>query len=268
VDRATFEAVQKQLKVRSRPRKTKHNHDFALTGLFKCGECGCGITAQFAKGNGGTYRYYRCSKKKDKKCLQGYLREDLMQNQLRDVLETVALPDGWAHKMLAQVEVWEKEEQKNLISFAQSLETQTKDTEEKLDKLINAFLEETIDKDSYLKKKEELIKLKTELLQKKSDFGQKGKFWVEPLKKCIESAHGVEKLVSSKDFCTEKSLLEKIGTNRILKDKKLRFDFAPPFNFVSKHKGMAGELGDKNKEGDEVNFTSSPVWWEILGSNQ
>ena len=246
VDRATFEAVQVQLKVRSRPKKSKHKHEFPLTGLFKCGECGCAITAQFAKGNGGTYRYYRCSKRKCK-CSQGYLREDLMQNQIRDVLQTVALPDGWAHKMFAQVEVWEKEEQKNLIFFAQSLETKGKDTEEKLDKLVNAFLEGTVDKDTYLQKKEELIKLKTNLSQQKSDFGQKSKFWFEPLKNWVESADEAGKLANSKDFCFEKSLLEKIGTNRILKDKKLRFDFAPPFSFVSKYKGWRESCGIKIK---------------------
>jgi len=264
IDKATFETVQRILKERARPRKSKKQLYFPFRGMFKCAECGGQITAQFAKGNGGTYRYYRCSKKKDKKCSQGYLREDLMQNQLLDVLQTVALPDGWAYKMLAQVEVWEKEEQKNLISFAQSLEAKGKDTEEKLDKLINAFLEGTVEKDAYLKKKAELIKLKTELSQKKSDFGQKGKFWVEPLKKCIESVHNVEKLISSKDFCSEKYLLEKIGTNRILKDKKLRYDFALPYSFVSEEKGMAGELGDKNKTGDEVKITASPEWWGLL----
>ena len=152
VDMATFEAVQKLFKLRSRPRVTKSKHDFALTGLFTCGECGCAITAQYAKGHGGTYRYYRCTKKKCK-CSQGYLREDLMQNQLRDVLKTVALPEGWASKMLAQVEIWQREDQQNLIAFAQSVETKLKDTEEKLDKLVNAFLDETIDKGSYLKKK-------------------------------------------------------------------------------------------------------------------
>ena len=114
--------------------------------------------------------------------------------------------------MLAQVEAWEKEEQQSLVSFAHSLETQTKDTEEKLDKLVNAFLEETIDKDTYLKKKDELIMLKTELLQKKADFGQKGKLWVEPLKSWIESVHNAEKLASSKDFCFENLCWKKLGT--------------------------------------------------------
>ena len=267
ISQATFEAVQQRLKESSKPRKSKHKHDFGLTGLFTCGECGCAITAQFAKGNGGIYRYYRCTKRKSK-CSQEYLREDLMHNEVRNVLQQVAIPEEWANNMLAQVEIWEKEEHKNLISFAQNVELKIKDTEEKLDKLVNAFLEETIDKGTYLKKKEEFIKLKMELNQKKSDFGQKNKFWFEPLKNWIESSLLAGTLANSKDFSAEKSLLEKIGTNRILKDKKLRFDFAPPFSFVSKNKGMAGEQKDKNKKGESVLETQSPMWWHLLELNQ
>jgi hypothetical protein len=262
ISRATFEAVQQRLKESSKPRKSKLKHDFALTGLFKCGSCGSAITAQYAKGNGGTYRYYRCTKKKGK-CWQRYLREDRIQNQVMDVLQMVALPDGWAHKMLAQVEVWEKEEQQSLISFAQSAEIKLKDTEEKLDKLINAFLEETIDKETYLKKKEELVMLKTEIIQKKADFAQKGKLWVEPLRKWIKSANQIEKIAFSKDFCFEKSLLKKIGTNRILRDKKIHMNFVAPYSLIAKYKGAEGELIENNT-GEEENKTANQKWWRIL----
>jgi hypothetical protein len=86
--------------------------------------------------------------------------------------------------------------------------------------LVNAFLDGTVDKETYLRKKDELIKVKTDLSQKKIGFGQKGKLWVEPLKSFLESVHNAEKFASSKDFGSAKSLLEKIGTNRILIDKK------------------------------------------------
>ncbi|MHB8261891.1 MAG: recombinase family protein [Bacteroidia bacterium] len=216
VSRATFEAVQAKLTEASRPRKSKQQHDFAATGLLKCGECGSAITAQFAKGNGGTYRYYRCTKKRGK-CSQGYLREDLMQNQLQEMLQMVRLPEGWGHKMLAQVNSWEMEEQKSLILFAQTMETKLKETEQRLDKLINSFLDDTIEKSAYLKKKDELIKLKTEIIQKKSDFGQKGKLWLEPLCHWLETLSNADRLISLPDYTEIKTFLEKIGTNRILK---------------------------------------------------
>ena len=58
-----FEAVQKVLKERAKPRKTKVGHNFPFTGLFRCGECDSMISAQWAKGHGGLYRYYRYHEK-------------------------------------------------------------------------------------------------------------------------------------------------------------------------------------------------------------
>ena len=37
---ALFEAVQKVLRAKERPRKRKARHDFPFTGLFRCAECG------------------------------------------------------------------------------------------------------------------------------------------------------------------------------------------------------------------------------------
>src|SRR3990167_7370226 len=72
---ALFEAVQKALQTKERPRKRKIKHDFPFTGLFRCAECGSMISAQWAINRWGTkYRYYRCSKKRGH-CSQAYLQE-------------------------------------------------------------------------------------------------------------------------------------------------------------------------------------------------
>ena len=152
VSRATFESVQKILKDRAKPRKSKKSHNFPFVGLLKCGECGAAITAQYAHGHGGTYRYYRCTKRLGP-CSQRYLREDLMAFQLKDSLSKVALCADWPEKMRAQVDIWEKEQTQSSKSFAQNLEIKIEETEEKLDKLVNAFLDGTIEKETYLIKK-------------------------------------------------------------------------------------------------------------------
>ena len=57
-----FEAVQKRLEERARPRHSKISHNFPFVGLFRCGECGSMITAQWATNRWGSkYRYYRCT---------------------------------------------------------------------------------------------------------------------------------------------------------------------------------------------------------------
>jgi len=234
VSRTTFEKVQEVLKNRAKPRHSKKRHYFPFTGLLKCGECGAAITAQWAHGNGGTYRYYRCTKRLGS-CSQRYLREDLLVEQLKEKISKVALCEDWKEKMLAKVEMWEKENIQSSQSFAQNLEKEIKENEQKLDKLVNAFLDGSIEKEIYLTKKDELIKTKTDLNKRKSDFGRKGNNWIEPLKDWILSAHHAEKLASSNDFDEIKSFAEKIGTNRRLLDRKLIFDFVRPFDFVPKY---------------------------------
>jgi len=72
-----FEAVQKVLSARERPRTRKVKHDFPFVGTFACSECGSMVTAQWATGkSGGRYRYYRCTKKK------GHARKDMCARKL------------------------------------------------------------------------------------------------------------------------------------------------------------------------------------------
>ncbi len=269
VSRATFEKVQEVLKNRAKPRHSKKRHYFPFTGLLTCGECGAAITAQWAHGNGGTYRYYRCTKRLGS-CSQRYLREDLLVEQLKDKISKVALCEDWKEKMLAKVEVWEKENAQSSQSFAQNLEKEIKETEQKLDKLVNAFLDGSIEKETYLAKKDELIKTKTDLNKRKSDFERNGNNWIEPLREWILSAHHAEKLASSNDFDEIKSFAEKIGTNRRLLDRKLIFDFVRPFDLIPKYK----EICEASRaEGEASKQTSSPrnnesfVWSGCRDSN-
>ena len=252
VSRATFEKVQEVLKNRAKPRHSKKRHYFPFTGLLTCGECGAAITAQWAHGNGGTYRYYRCTKRLGS-CSQRYLREDLLVEQLKDKISKVALCEDWKEKMLAKVEVWEKENIQSSQSFAQNLEEKIKEAETKLDKLVNAFLDGSIEKETYLVKKDELIKTKTDLNKRKSDFGRKGNNWIEPLREWILSAHHAKKLASSNDFDEIKSFAEKIGTNRRLLDRKLIFDFVRPFAFVPKYTGKCERSRAKSAASEQTN---------------
>ncbi|MEO1486705.1 MAG: zinc ribbon domain-containing protein, partial [Bacteroidota bacterium] len=276
IEKTLFKKVQSILKQNSRPRKSRHKHVFPFTDLLKCGECGCSITAQYAKGNGGTYIYYRCSKKKQR-CYQGYVREDIMLAELRKKIQSLILPKLWLKEMDKQVSRWQSEGEKNLVAFGSQIETKIEETETKLDKLVNGFLDGLIDKESYLKKKDELIQLKMELSQKRSDFSRKGMLWVEPLRGWLEALAKAEKLASSNDLYAVKSFLGKIGTNRIVKDKKVLLDFVEPFNLILDYGaqgkgsegcsvGARGECGDK-KRGQVAKSTKCPPVWARRDSN-
>ena len=266
VSPATFEAVQKILKQRARPRKSRKNHNFPFTGLFVCGECGSAITAQYAHGNGGTYRYYRCTKKAGK-CSQGYLREVLLAEQLKGRLQKVAICEDWADKMLKRIDEWAKKQGQSSQIFAQNLDKEIKETEVKLDKLVNAFLDGDIEKETYLTKKDELIKSKISLNKRKSDFGRRGNNWIEPLREWVKTAHHAGKLALSNDFIEIKSLTEKIGTNHRLRDKKVGFEFLDEYKILAKYSQNSSTERTKTKNQLSAQKQESFIWSGCRDSN-
>ena len=241
-----FEAVQNLLSRRARPRKSKKSHDFPFTGLLTCGECGAAITAQWSKGK---YRYYRCTKRLGK-CSQKYLSEDLLAKQLKNLLQKISISDDWAKKMLEQVDIWKNEQGQSSQIFAQNLKVKTKEADDRLDKLIDSYLDELIDKDNYLKRKSELIKTKTDLNRQRSDFGRTGNNWNELLRNWIKDANCAQKLALSKDFITIKSFAEKIGTNRRLLDQKVILEWAKPWEILAKNKSEFETICERSSLGN------------------
>ena len=136
-----FEAVQRMLKKRAKPRTSKVRHDFPFVGLFRCGGCGSMITAQWATGRlGGRYRYYRCTKKSGV-CTEGYVREDRLISQLKARLEQIALPDDTTDGMLRVVDIWEKEENESSGSLLGQLREGERDADARVSALVTLFLD-------------------------------------------------------------------------------------------------------------------------------
>ena len=262
ISRELFEKVQQKLKERAKPRKSKKRHDFPFVGLLKCGECGGMITAQFSHGNGGIYRYYRCTKKFGV-CSQRYLREDLLVEQLKDWLGKLILPEDWIEKMLRQVEGRRSEEREGSQNFIQNLEREIEETKQKLDKLVSGYLDGIIEREIYLQKKEDLIKQKIALEAKKDDFRRGKRNWLEPLKNWILEIKQVQNLVAGDDFQQIAEFVKKSGTNRILKDRKIFLTFLEPWLFISAAAGGGVGLSRPAERGGTGNLTSTD-WSGIL----
>ena len=261
IDNKLFDAVQEQLKIRSKPRKSRHRHDFPFTGLLTCGDCGGAITAQYAKGNGGIYVYYRCSKKLGK-CIQPYVREDLMLKELQELLQKASLPERWAPEVFDQMDRWEEEEQGKLQSFARKQVIELESVQGKLDRLVNGYLEGIIDRVTYQRKKDDLIRQKIGIEGRQAGFGERAKLWVEPMREWLETAHKAGKLAFSDDFPEMKKILEKIGTNRQVFHKKVEVKFVRPFDSLLRAKALWGQAewsGEVKKEGLSPEFEESPI---------
>jgi len=232
IDKKTFDKVQKELERRSRPRKTKEGHDFPFTNLLTCPECGCAITAQYAKQ--GKYIYYRCSKRKGH-CSQPYLRDIHLIEQLRHQVDRIALPEEIGEIMLAEIDMLERKEQKEQQAYLTELNQKVKDIDGKMDRLINTFLDGDMEQDAYLKKKDELLKEKVGCQEKIKNFDKKGAGWFELSREFVETSTHAYSVNTTDDLYELKSFVKKIGSNRLLGGKKVILDLVSPLDLIPKY---------------------------------
>ena len=236
LSRELFEAVQLMLKKRAKPRKSKKRHDFPFTGLFRCGECGSMITAQWATGRlGGRYRYYRCTKKAGT-CAQGYLREDRLVSQIKERLVQIALPDDATAEMLRIVDMWEREENESSGSLLEQWRKEEREAQVKIDKLVGLYLDGDIPREHYLAKKDELLRTKIAFSQKMTTVRAGRKNWIEPLREWILDTKKATVLSSTDNFSDICDFVRKAGTNPVMRDKSISVSFSPPSEFAFAHK--------------------------------
>jgi len=195
-----FEAVQKVLKTRQKPRKSKIAHPFHFLGFARCGECGSMFTAQYSTNRfGAKYSYYRCTKKFGV-CGQLYLQEHALATQLKTLLQSVSLPREEILKMESKINEWENKNISSRGSDVQNLKDKIRGNQEKLDKLVSIYLDGDIERKIYLERKDLLMREKASLLESERGFGQQRKNWVEPLRSFVLSLKECADLEKSENY--------------------------------------------------------------------
>ena len=224
IDKTTFDKVQRILKERAKPRKTKSLLDFPFRGIFKCGECGRAVTGeQHIKKSGLIFRYYRCTKKKTI-CHQKYVREEELTEQIDKIISKFAWPKNWFLKMFNQVEKWKNEKEQSTEIVIKPWEEELNNIETKISKLLDAHLEGLLEADEYHNKKAELIEKKIVLKQKIALIFHKGNHWLEPLENWLKEVNQVQNLISGNNLREKGEFWRKIGSNLKILDGKIVFE--------------------------------------------
>ena len=224
-----FEKVQRVLEQKGKPRKSKELKYYAFRGIFKCGECGRAITVETKiKPSGLAYTYYRCTKK-NRVCSQKYVEERKLIEQLNEVFQKVALGDEWKEKFLQQWAKDYKELSTKSHASAQNLKTELKTLEEKLTRLLDAYLNQAITNEEYTAKKQKIINRKVKINEELNNFGRKGNNRLELFKKWIFEAHQANSVGISGNLEEKRSFLQKIGSDFHIVGQKAAIQLAKPW---------------------------------------
>jgi site-specific DNA recombinase len=223
-----FDRVQQLLGRPHNPRaKTK---EFVYTGMIRCGECGFAVTAEDKTNRYGYhYTYYHCTKRRlDYRCRQPYVSLGCLEQQIIQFLEEVTPParfHAWGLKKLGRVA--EKEKKAKAAQQA-SLERAQDSVAKELSNLTKLRIRDLLTDEEYLNQRQELEREQIRISQRLEALSHLD-FRFEPEQKLISFSNSVVSRFRAGDRHKKRFILATVGSNLVLKDKKLNIDATKPF---------------------------------------
>lgn len=245
-----FEKAERIISDRVRPKKTKHS--FAFTNLIKCGECGSWICAEnkFKTRQDGSINhrvYYRCTHSKvDYDCKQLGIRQDELDKQFSELLETLTVADeyiGWASDLLRQ----ETEEATVKVKSSRSQQTkQLEKLDDKIQDLVGMKLEKLIDKETFQVKKAALTAEKQQLEEYMRLDTVSHDYKIDKIIEVFEFSKEAKRIFDNGNVESKKLILRILGSPLFLKDKKLSVEFNKVFEVI--------------QNGNKAGITTNPTY--------
>lgn len=222
-----FERVRAIMSGTVRPRQTR---TFAYTGMIRCGECGFAVTAEKKTNRfGSCYTYYHCSKRRlDVHCRQPYLSVEELEDQVRNFLCEIMLPDrfhAWAVRQLESTLKDKKEEHE-----AQKLSLlRAKDScDRELENLTKLRIRDLLTDEEYVRQREELERKRIGTSQRLEMLDRAGDRF-EPERLLISLNKTLVSRFDEGNLDKRRLILNTVGSNLVLADRKLSIDARKPF---------------------------------------
>ena len=223
-----FNAVQRLL---GRGHTSRHiKHEFPLTGVMRCGECGFGITAETKTNKYGShYAYYRCTKKRrGYRCSQPQTRLDHLHSQMLGFLDRIQVSE---HRVRWAIDTFPAQKEAELQQAAihlDSLHLKLSATRKERDTITTLRAKDYIDDAEFLKRREVIDR---ELLRftKEIQTIAAARNWLEPFEKLISFGNRAADWFAIGDPTVSRLIVQTVGSNPTIKNKILSIEAAKPF---------------------------------------
>ena len=244
-------------------------HEFAFTGLMRCGECDSSVTAEeknqvictnckhkFSYVTNTTcskcgtdisdmanptilkYTYYHCTKKKNRNCTQKNVRLEELESQFIDVLKGITIDQDYLELALDYLQDKQKNSGGEERAVRLSLQSAYDDCQARLVNLSRAFTS-PLNSDESLYTTEEFSTQKKALIAERDRLEKEMGGTKEKLDRDLEMAQRVFNFCAfalrhfnTDDLHKKREIFSTIGSNLILKDKKLNIEKLHPYLLI------------------------------------
>jgi site-specific DNA recombinase len=235
-----FDLVQKVLGHQGKP--IARNHTFDFTGLFRCPNCGCAITAtqkvkHYQKTNRtAAYTYYHCTKKNSAvTCIEKPITQKELEDQVSGYLIKLNPPQAfidWARRWISYLHEHESISQETIH---QSQQATVHDLDVKLNRLLDALVNGSVEEEAYKTKKAELESQKTAIQNQLEGTEDKLTDWRAKVENALDFAITAQNRFIHGDRAARQYILNRIGSNFTLSNEKIRIDMLEHFQVLAEY---------------------------------
>ncbi len=205
-------------------------HEYAYTGLIRCGRCGCAVTAGIAKGR----VYYHCTNRGGL-CDKKGVREDELERQFVASLEGVHLGEQVEDVLLAIIRRWQEEPSRESEERYAQLHRSLEGARSEQRELLGLRLRKVID-DALLQSEQE--RLTQEIMGLEKEAARLGAVMSHQVESAVRSihfaAHAKGKFAAG-DARTRRMIVRMLGVEFTLTGKHLRVERHPLLEFIGEH---------------------------------
>ena len=220
ITKKLFDEAQAVLKKRGQPDRKPKNEPQPFCGLISCASCGMMITGEHRvktqkNGNVHEYVYYHCTKKnKAVKCLEPCVRSEVLDEQLSSLIKQVSLPTDWAEELNRMALAEYKNSAQSVSARVKEKEAKIQTISQKLQRLLDGYLEQDIERVTYRQEKAKLLSKKKSLEEEMSSLSHRAEDWLEPLQEWLKAASRLDAIASDADLFVKKVCAKEIfGSN-------------------------------------------------------
>ena len=253
-------------------------YTFPFRGLIRCGECGAMITAEkkikkCKNGNIHHYVYYHCTKRKNPKCTQGCIEEKELERQIAELLSKIEIPPEFHDWAMEQLQEETKRESKDRNKILNKHQKEYNDCLKEIDGIISMRARKELDEENYKRRMSFLTKEKARLYELLQDTDNRVNAQLEVAEKFFTLARDAKKEFETGDPEKQKIILSSLGSNLLLKDKKLHISIEKPLVLIGEaaqevkaiHNKVRTSKNGENKRTLRQLYSQSPTL--LLGSD-
>jgi site-specific DNA recombinase len=206
-----------------------------LAGFIKCGECGATITADrktkhYKDGTSQDYAWYRCKKNKSTCTQKAYLPADELEAQVRSYITNLELDPrfiDWVRKVLKR-----RNREEFVFDYKQKelLSKRLLELNEKKERIFAMKIDGLYSDDQYKKKKADVLKEEADIREQLDS--DRITYWERVIDETLDFSTRIMHFFNRGDDYTKRMVLQTLGSDLRLKDKKLYLEAKSVFVFL------------------------------------